>query len=142
MKDLSKAVLAAKMIKDGGKKEDLKISDKEKIMTKFRNNETNVLLSTNIIARGIDVRNACFVINVGCPKESDRDNDIDIDIYLHRVGRTGRHNDKGIALTLGVAEEVKVLVERVKKVFGLDVHELESTEKIVKEVYDCIDANS
>jgi superfamily II DNA/RNA helicase len=41
------------------------------------------------------------VINVSAPKLSDRDEDIDIDIYLHRVGRTGRHNDKGIALTIG-----------------------------------------
>lgn len=70
-------------------------------MKKFRNNETNVLLSTNIIARGIDVRNACFVINVGSPKKTDKENDIDIDIFLHRVGRTGRHNDKGISLTIG-----------------------------------------
>lgn len=79
----------------------MSIEDKLKIMTKFRNNETNVLLSTNIIARGVDVRNACFVINVGTPKMSDKDADVDIDIYLHRVGRTGRHNDVGVALTIG-----------------------------------------
>lgn len=70
-------------------------------MKKFRNNQTNILLSTNIIARGIDVRNACFVINVGSPKKTDKENDVDIDIFLHRVGRTGRHNDKGISLTIG-----------------------------------------
>ena len=58
-------------------------------------------MSTNIIARGIDVRNACFIMNVGSPKRSDKDNDVDIDIFLHRVGRTGRHNDKGVALTIG-----------------------------------------
>jgi superfamily II DNA/RNA helicase len=39
-------------------------------MAKFRNNETKILLATNIIARGIDVRNACFVMNVGPPKVS------------------------------------------------------------------------
>lgn len=75
-------------------------------MKKFRNNETNVLLSTNIIARGIDVRNACFVMNVCSPKRSDKDNDVDIDIFLHRVGRTGRHNDKGISLTIGPEKEI------------------------------------
>lgn len=76
-------------------------SEKEAIMVKFKNSETNVLLCTNIMARGIDIRNAVFVINVGAPKKSDKDDIIDVDIYLHRVGRTGRHNDKGVALTLG-----------------------------------------
>lgn len=76
-------------------------SEKESIMVKFKNSETNVLLCTNIMARGIDIRNAVFVINVGAPKKSDKDEIIYVDIYLHRVGRTGRHNDKGIALTLG-----------------------------------------
>lgn len=52
------------------------------------------------MARGIDIRNAVFVINVGAPKISDKSDDIDVDIYLHRVGRTGRHTDKGVALTL------------------------------------------
>ena len=48
------------------------IEEKKDIMTRFRNNDTNILLATNIIARGIDVRNACFVINVGPPKYSEK----------------------------------------------------------------------
>ena len=56
------------------------------------------------MARGIDIRNAVFVINVAPPKKSDRDNEIDVDLYLHRVGRTGRYNDKGLALTLGTSD--------------------------------------
>lgn len=39
-------------------------------MQKFRNNETNVLLATNIIARGIDVRNAVLAMNIGVPKRN------------------------------------------------------------------------
>jgi superfamily II DNA/RNA helicase len=39
-------------------------------MTKFKNNQTNILLCTNIIARGIDIRNAVLAINVGVPKKS------------------------------------------------------------------------
>lgn len=76
------------------------INEKESILTRFKNNEINVLLCTNIMARGIDIRNAVFVINIGAPKISSKDDDIDVDIYLHRVGRTGRHNDKGVALTI------------------------------------------
>lgn len=39
-------------------------------MTKFKNNQTNILLSTNIIARGFDNKNSAFVINIGVPKKS------------------------------------------------------------------------
>lgn len=99
LKPLKVGIIAGKKYEDG-KKVEMTIKEKQDIMTKFRNNDTNILLATNIIARGIDVRNACFVINVGPPKISEKDTDIDLDIYLHRVGRTGRHNDKGIALTL------------------------------------------
>ena len=90
-------------------------------MRKFKNGETNVLLCTNIMARGIDIRNAVFVINVGAPKKSDRENDIDVDIYLHRVGRTGRHNDRGVALTLGTAEEIEKLTDGVKKIHKIEI---------------------
>lgn len=64
-------VIAAKKYEDN-KKVDTTITEKNDIMTRFRNNETNILLATNIIARGIDVRNACFVINIGPPKISEK----------------------------------------------------------------------
>ncbi len=69
MENLTVGIIAAKKFEDG-KKVETTITEKNTIMTKFRNNETNILLATNIIARGIDVRNACFVINVGPPKTS------------------------------------------------------------------------
>ena len=56
------------------------------------------------MARGTDFRNAVFVINVGAPKKSDKDDIIDVGMYLHRVSCLGRHNDKGVALTLGNPE--------------------------------------
>lgn len=62
-------IISARKYEDG-KKVEMTIKEKKDIMAKFRNNETNILCATNIIARGIDIRNACFVINVGIPKLS------------------------------------------------------------------------
>ena len=62
-------IIAAKKYEDG-KKVEMKIAEKKDIMTRFRNKETSILCATNIIARGIDIRNACFVINMGPPKFS------------------------------------------------------------------------
>lgn len=71
LQSLTVGVIAAKKYEDN-KKVDTTITEKNDIMTRFRNNETNILLATNIIARGIDVRNACFVINIGPPKISEK----------------------------------------------------------------------
>lgn len=67
LSDLKVGKIAAKQYVDG-KKEDTTIKQKRDLMTEFKNNETNILLCTNIMARGIDIRNACFVINIGAPK--------------------------------------------------------------------------
>jgi len=84
-----------------GSKVEVPINERRKIITDFRNGEFKVLLATNIVARGIDIRDVCFVINVDAPREGRRENSvISIDTYLHRVGRTGRHSDRGVALTL------------------------------------------
>jgi superfamily II DNA/RNA helicase len=118
------------------------ITEKRDIMTKFRNNDTNILLATNIIARGIDVRNACFVINVGPPKISERDTDIDLDIYLHRVGRTGRHNDRGLALTFLEKHVLERLLDGMKRIHKIEITEMTDAGKLADEVVECIKFNS
>lgn len=108
-------IIAGKKYEDN-KKVEMTIKEKQDIMAKFRNNETNILLATNIIARGIDVRNACFVMNVGPPKYSNKEAEIDFDIYLHRVGRTGRHNDRGVALTFVEGANLTRMVDGMSKI--------------------------
>lgn len=56
------------------------------------------MIATNIMARGIDIRKVCLVINFYPPRE--KNDKLDIITYKHRIGRTGRFNDKGVALTL------------------------------------------
>ena len=128
LEGVSRAAIAAKIYK-GGERVELKYAEKQDIILKFRNKETNILMCTNIMARGVDIRNAVFVINVGPPVDNDN---IDVDIYLHRVGRTGRHNDKGVALTIGDKNDIQKLVDGVKKVHKIDIHELDSEANIVE----------
>lgn len=120
----------------------MSIKEKQEIMAKFRNYETNILLATNIIARGIDVRNACFVINVGPPKYSEKENDIDLDIYLHRVGRTGRHNDHGLALTFLEKNILTRLVDGMQKIHKIEITEMKDPVKLAEEVAACITFNA
>lgn len=67
-------------------------------MEAFRNGESNVLITTNVLARGVDVDNVCLVINYDVPV--DRDGKPDCETYLHRIGRTGRFGRKGTAISL------------------------------------------
>jgi len=67
----------------------------------FRKGEINVLISTNVLARGIDVAEVDLVINFDIPVTYFKGyRDPDFETYLHRIGRTGRFGTDGLALTL------------------------------------------
>eukprot|EP01083_Nonionella_stella_P197276 725452_1 len=67
-------------------------------MEAFRKGETSVLITTNVLARGVDVDNVCLVVNYDVPL--DADSEPDFETYLHRIGRTGRFGRKGTAINL------------------------------------------
>lgn len=60
-------------------------------LSAFKNNEVNILLATDVASRGIDVEDVTHVINYDAPESYDD--------YVHRIGRTGRANKKGMAIT-------------------------------------------
>jgi len=65
---------------------------REKALTKFREDKLQVLVATDVAARGIDVAGVTHVINYTCPEDDKT--------YVHRIGRTGRAGASGIAITL------------------------------------------
>jgi len=77
--------------------------DRIDVLNKFRSGEIKVLIATDISARGIDVPDIDYVINYDLPEQSEN--------YVHRVGRTGRANKKGIAITFCSKEEITTLRE-------------------------------
>lgn len=79
---------------------------------------------------------------MGPPKYSEKEADIDLDIYLHRVGRTGRHNDHGLALTLVEKINRSRLIEGMKKIHKLEITEMKDPVKLAQEVADAIAFNS
>ncbi|HOX29714.1 MAG TPA: DEAD/DEAH box helicase [Candidatus Paceibacterota bacterium] len=66
-------------------------SQRQKALDEFRQNKINVLVATDVAARGLDIKNVTHVINFTVPHTYDD--------YIHRIGRTGRANCKGIAYT-------------------------------------------
>jgi len=77
--------------------------DREETMKNFRSGQLNILIATDISARGIDIPNVDYVVNYDMPETSEN--------YVHRVGRTGRGRQKGKAVSFCSPEEQERLNE-------------------------------
>ncbi len=77
--------------------------DRLAVMSKFRTGEIKVLIATDVSARGIDIANVDYVVNYDLPDVPEN--------YVHRVGRTGRGNQKGHAVSFCAPEEKPILKE-------------------------------
>ncbi len=71
---------------------DLEQSQRNEVLTRFRGKQTRVLVATDVLSRGIDIKDINLIINYDVPGDAED--------YVHRVGRTARANTTGVALTL------------------------------------------
>ena len=85
-------------------------SQRSQVIQKFKAGRCNIMIATDVAARGLDISNVEYVINYDFPN--------DIESYVHRIGRTGRSNNKGTAVTFvsdddanSVPKLIKVLKE-------------------------------
>ncbi|GGV75384.1 DEAD/DEAH box helicase [Streptomyces thermoviolaceus] len=93
---------------------DLGQGAREQALRAFRNGKVDVLVCTDVAARGIDVEGVTHVINYQCPEDEKT--------YLHRIGRTGRAGAKGTAITLVDWDDVPRW-QLINKTLELDFHE-------------------
>ena len=93
---------------------DMKQSDRNETLKKFKANELDFLLASDVAARGIDIDGLPFVINFDVPHNSDD--------YVHRIGRTGRAGKTGHAFMLVSPSEEKALIE-IQKLTGKKIDE-------------------
>jgi ATP-dependent RNA helicase DeaD len=85
---------------------DITQSQREKVLHKFKTQKINILIATDVAARGIDVQNLTHVINYSMP--------YDPESYVHRIGRTGRAGNEGTAITFVTRKEGRYLTEIIK----------------------------
>merc|ERR1711934_478221 len=94
---------------------DMDQKERELIMREFRSGSSRVLITTDLLARGIDVQQVSLVINYDLPK--DREN------YIHRIGRSGRFGRKGVAINFIVSEDVRVLRD-IEQFYNTQIEEM------------------
>ena len=108
--------------------------ERDEMMAKFRNGEVNVIITTNMLARGIDVPEVEIIINYDVPvlHNANRTKTGDAETYLHRIGRAGRFGVKGIAITLLDRAEDKDYFDEILEHWDMKnkVTKLESPEHL------------
>ena len=129
--------VADKLIKDGYNAEslhgDLSQPQRDQTMQKFRQHLTQLLVATDVAARGLDVDDLTHVINFGLPD--------DIENYTHRSGRTGRAGKKGTSISIVHSRE-KFKIRNIEKEIGKEFvkAEIPSAEEICKkQLYKVMD---
>ena len=95
---------------------DLEQAQREEVMLNFKNNKVNILVATDIVARGIDIEDSGLVINYDVPHDPED--------YIHRIGRTARAAATGSAVTF-VCEEEQGKFRAIEKFIEKDIRKAE-----------------
>ncbi|XP_045763717.1 DEAD-box helicase Dbp80 [Maniola jurtina] len=129
--------LSEKMTKDGHSvavlSGELTVDQRIAVLDRFRAGLEKVLITTNVLSRGIDVEQVTLVVNFDMP--IDLDKKADCETYLHRIGRTGRFGKAGIAINLIDSVQAMEICLDIESHFGkkiqlLDIEDAEEIEKI------------
>jgi translation initiation factor 4A len=91
--------------------------ERKEILSDFRKGKSRILISTDLLARGIDVHGVSLVINYELPRNFEK--------YLHRIGRSGRFGRKGVAINL-IAENDVELLNQIQKHYSTKIEEMPS----------------
>ncbi|XP_062521309.1 eukaryotic initiation factor 4A-I-like [Corticium candelabrum] len=94
---------------------DMDQKERDVIMRQFRSGSSRVLITTDLLARGIDVQQVSLVINYDLP--TNREN------YIHRIGRGGRFGRKGVAINFVTSDDVRVLQD-IEKFYNTQIEEM------------------
>ncbi|KAI3472008.1 hypothetical protein Pfo_028696 [Paulownia fortunei] len=102
----------------------LKQEDRDKIIKEFKEGLTQVLISTDLLARGFDQQQVNLVVNYDLPVRYDKPSDPDYEVYLHRVGRAGRFGRKGAVFNLLCDDRDDLVMAKIEKYFNTQIAEV------------------
>jgi len=90
-------------------------NERDEIMKSFRSGESRVLITTDIFARGIDIQQVSLVINYDLPNNRE--------LYIHRIGRSGRFGRKGVAINFVKTEDIRILRD-IEQFYATQIDEM------------------
>ncbi|MFV0378917.1 MAG: DEAD/DEAH box helicase [Mangrovibacterium sp.] len=105
--------LQKKGLDAAGISSDLEQKEREEVLTKFRARQTRIIVATDVLSRGIDIKDINLVVNFDVPGDAED--------YVHRIGRTARANTTGIALTF-VNQEDMYKLQQIEALIEAEVY--------------------
>jgi ATP-dependent RNA helicase DeaD len=108
--------LQAKKVNADALHGDMFQTERDKVMRAFKNSKLQILIATDLAARGIDVKELAFVVHYQLPEKTE--------YYTHRSGRTGRAGNKGFSLSMITQREYEGL-RRIEKELGITIKEIQ-----------------
>lgn len=122
VKQISGALIR-KNINSGEMHSDLDQAQRDEMMFRFKSGQIDVLVATDILARGIDIDDITMVINYDVPK--------DVEDYVHRIGRTARADRNGCAITF-VSDKEVYYFKQIEKFLNKEIEKAELPEELGK----------
>ncbi|KAI6784357.1 ATP-dependent RNA helicase-like protein [Emericellopsis cladophorae] len=103
-------------------------AQRDELLAKFRSGENKVLITTNVLARGIDVSSVSMVINYDIPMKGRSDDEPDHETYLHRIGRTGRFGRVGVSISFVSDKKSYQGLNKIATHYGIDLVKLDTED--------------
>ncbi len=94
---------------------ELSAKERKQVMEEFKSGHSRILLSTDLLSRGIDVQQLSLVINFDLPKSKET--------YIHRIGRSGRYGRKGVAINLVTDRDISYMKE-IEEFYDTEIKEM------------------
>ena len=89
--------------------------ERDSIMNEFRSGQSRVLIATDVWGRGLDVQQVSLVICYDLPQSRE--------LYIHRIGRSGRFNRRGVAINFVTNEDVRILRD-IEQYYSTEINEM------------------
>lgn len=98
--------------------------ERDQLLDDFRTGKSKVLITTNVLARGIDISTVNMVINYDIPMKGMGDQVHDTETYLHRIGRTGRFGRVGVSITFVADKKGFMALSNIAKDLEIELVQL------------------
>ncbi|EIJ87821.1 ATP-dependent RNA helicase DDX19/DBP5 [Nematocida parisii] len=94
-------------------------SQRDQVISDFKSGKTKALVTTNVLSRGLDVPQLNLAVNYDIPRK--QSGAVDIETYVHRIGRTGRFNRAGVSITFSTGESDKMDLLSIQRAIGSQI---------------------
>ncbi|KAH9740915.1 DEAD-box ATP-dependent RNA helicase 38 [Citrus sinensis] len=106
--------------------------ERDKIVKEFKDGLTQVLISTDVLARGFDQQQVNLIVNYDPPVKHGKHLEPDCEVYLHRIGRAGRFGRKGVVFNLLMDGDDMIIMEKIERYFDIKVTEVRNSDEDFK----------